>query len=128
MTFIDDLVDGFMLAAERGEALGEVFTIAGPEYTSINDLVATIARVLDAKPPRLRVPLLPVYWASVVCDLCCRSLAIEPPLYPRRVEFFKLDRAFSIDRARKRLGYRPQVALADGLARTAAWYKEQGLI
>ena len=29
MTYIDDLVEGFMLAATRPEALGEVFTIAG---------------------------------------------------------------------------------------------------
>ena len=128
MTFIDDLVDGFMLAAEKDEALGQVFTIAGLEYTSIRQLVETIAGVLGKKPPRLRVPLLPVYWASVVCDVSCRMLGIDPPLYPRRVEFFKLDRAFSTDKARKLLGYRPRVTLADGLARTAAWYEQEGLI
>ena len=128
MTFIDDLVDGFMLAGEKDEALGEVFTIAGPEYTTIKELADGIASVLDKKPPRLRVPFLPVYWASVVCDVLCRAINVSPPLYPRRVEFFELDRAFSTDKAQKLLGYQPKVSLADGLARTAAWYKEQGLI
>jgi len=128
MTFIDDLVEGFMLAGEKDEALGEVFTIAGPEYTTIRELVDAIAGVLEKKPPRLRVPFLPVYWASVVCDIVCRAINVSPPLYPRRVEFFELDRAFSTDKAQKMLGYQPTVSLAEGLARTAAWYKEQGLI
>ena len=128
MTFIDDLVEGFMLAGEKDEALGEVFTIAGPEYTTIRELVDAIAGVLDKKSPRLRVPFLPVYWASVVCDILCRAINVSPPLYPRRVEFFELDRAFSTDKAQKMLGYQPEVSLAEGLARTATWYKEQGLI
>ena len=128
MTYIDDLVDGFMLAGEKDQALGEIFTIAGPEYTTIRELVDIIAAVLNRKPPRLRVPFLPVYWASIVCDVVCRAINVNPPLYPRRVEFFELDRAFSTDKAQKLLGYEPKVRLADGLARTAAWYKEQGLI
>lgn len=128
MTFIDDLVDGFMLAGEKDEALGEVFTIAGPQYTTIRELVDAIAGVLQKKPSRWRVPFLPVYWASVVCDVLCRAIKISPPLYPRRVEFFELDRAFSTDKAQKLLGYQPKVSLADGLARTADWYKEKGLI
>jgi nucleoside-diphosphate-sugar epimerase len=128
MTFVDDLVDGFMLAGEKEAALGEVFTIAGPQYTTIRELADTIADVQNVKRNRLRVPFLPVYWASVVCDILCRAIKISPPLYPRRVEFFELDRAFSTDKAERLLGYKAKVSLADGLARTAAWYKEAGLI
>ena len=128
MTYIDDLVDGFMLAGEKEEALGEVFTIAGPEYTTIRELADEIATVQNVKPGRLSVPFLPVYWASVVCDVVCRAINVSPPLYPRRVEFFELDRAFSTDKAQRLLGYQPKVSLSDGLSRTAAWYKEEGLI
>lgn len=128
MTYIDDLVDGFLLAGEKPEALGEVFTIAGPRYTTLRELVDTIADVLGRPRPRLRVPFKPVYYASVVCDTVCRAINVNPPLYPRRVEFFELDRAFSTSKAERLLGYRPRVDLDDGLSRTAAWYREQGLI
>lgn len=128
MTYIDDLVTGFMLAGTAPAALGEVFTIAGPEYTTLRVLVDKIAAVLHRAPPRLRVPFAPVYWASVVCDKVFRSVGLSPPLYPRRVEFFELDRAFSIDKARRLLGYAPRYSLDEGLARTAAWYEAQGLI
>ncbi len=128
MTYIDDLIDGFLLAGTKDAALGEVFTIAGPEYTTIRELVDAIAGILGTNPPRLRVPFLPVYWASVVCDTLCRAIKVSPPLYPRRVEFFELDRAFSTEKAERLLGYRPKVRLAEGLRRTADWYRKEQLI
>lgn len=128
MTYIDDLVQGFVLAGTEPEALGQVFTIGGPRYTTLRELVNEIADVLGKPHPRLRVPLAPVLAAAVVCEKVCAPLGINPPLYPRRVEFFQLDRAFSIDRARKRLGYEPRFDLREGLTRTAEWYREQGMI
>ena len=128
LTFIDDLVDGIVRAGRRPEAVGEVFTLAGARYTTLRELVAAIAAAVGTRPPRLRLPYAPVYWASVVCDKACRTIGVNPPLYPRRVEFFAKDRAFDISKARRLLGYDPSVDLADGLARTAAWYREQGLI
>jgi nucleoside-diphosphate-sugar epimerase len=128
MTYIDDLVSGFILAGTMPQALGQVFTIGGPEYTTLRVLVDKIAHVLERKPPRLRIPIMPVYAASVVCDKLWRSVGLSPPLYPRRVEFFALDRAFSIDKARRLLGYAPRYSLDEGLAKTAAWYREQKLI
>ena len=125
LTYIDDLVDGFMLAAEKPEALGEVFTIAGPRYTTIQEMADTVARILGKKPPRLRVPLWPVQVAAVACEAVCRPLKINPPLYPRRVEFFAMDRAFTTDKARRMLGYRPQFDLEEGFRRTADWYRQE---
>jgi nucleoside-diphosphate-sugar epimerase len=55
-------------------------------------------------------------------------LGIEPPLFRRRADWFRQNRAFRIDRARRELGYDPKVDLATGLARTAAWYRENGYL
>ncbi len=128
MTYIDDLVEGFMLALKTTKVQGEVFTIAGARYTTLRELVDTIADVLEKPHPKLSIPFLPVYVAAVVCDKVCRTLGIQPFLYPRRVEFFSKDRAFSIDKARRLLKYEPKVSLKDGLRRTAEWYKEQSML
>jgi nucleoside-diphosphate-sugar epimerase len=128
LTYIDDLVRGLLLAGEVPAAIGNVFTIAGPRYTTLNDLVRRIAATLGVPPPRARVPLAPVWAASIVCYHLCRAIHVNPPIYPRRVEFFKLDRAFRIDRARRVLGYEPRVDLDEGLRRTAGWYREEGLL
>ena len=128
LTYISDLVDGFLLCGKKDEALGEVFTIAGETYTTIRELVHMIADVLGKPRPSWRVPFYPVYLASVVCEKACGLIGVEPPLYPRRVEFFYKDRAFSIEKAKRLLDYSPKVDLRVGLAKTADWYKEKGMI
>lgn len=128
LTFVEDLVDGILLAGHHPRAPGNVFTLGGARYTTLNELVELIARVLEVPSPRLRVPYRPVHWASVVCDRTCRAVGLSPPLYPRRVEFFSKDRAFDISRARRVLGFRPRVDLEEGLSRTARWYRGEGLL
>ena len=126
MTYIDDLVQGFVLAGDSPTALNEVFTIGGPEYTTIEELVRKVAAALGVESPRWRVPFLPVYAAAWTCEMLCRPLGISPPLYRRRVEFFHLDRAFDISKARRLLGYEPQWSLSAGLAATAEAYRTAG--
>jgi nucleoside-diphosphate-sugar epimerase len=128
MTFIDDLIEGFVLCGRHPHALGEVFTIGGEKYTSIEDLVNLIADVLEKRHPRFRIPFWPVYAASVACEKACSTIGISPPLYPRRVEFFHLDRAFSIQKAKNLLGYQPSLGLREGLQRTAEWYRKERLL
>ena len=128
LTFIDDLVEGLVLAGTVPAAVGEVFTIGGERYTTLNQLVALIARTLDRRVPRWRVPYAPVHVAAVVCEALCRRLGVNPPLYPRRVEFFEKDRAFDIGKARRVLGYEPRVGLEEGIRRTAEWYRSNGML
>jgi nucleoside-diphosphate-sugar epimerase len=128
LTYIDDLIAGFILAGTHPAAVGEVFTIAGERYTTLNELVAELAKILDRKTPRWHIPAWPVLAAAHVCDHVCRPLGLSPPIYPRRVEFFLLDRAFSIAKAKSVLGYAPAVGLQEGLRRTADHYRSQGLL
>ena len=51
---------------------------------------------------------------------------IEPPLHRRRVDFWTKNRSFSIEKARRVLGYAPRVDVDEGIARTAAWYRQAG--
>ncbi len=107
---------------------GETFIIGGPHYLPLRRYVATAAAALGVKPPRFHVPYKPVELAARLCEALCRPFGIEPPLHRRRLTFFKHNRAFSIDRARKRLGYAPQIELDEGFRRTVAWYRAQGML
>ena len=128
MTFIDDLIEGFTLCGRHPRAQGEVFTIGGEDYTTIKELVNLIADVLKKPHPKLKIPYWPVYAAAVFCEKICHLVGISPPLYPRRVEFFHLSRAFKIEKAQRLLGYQPRVSLEEGLSKTAEWYREKKLL
>ena len=127
LTFVEDLVDGIILAGEKPGVSGRIYTLGGNEYLPLEDLVNMIARILGKKVSSLHIPLAPVYAAAFLCEMICRPLGIEPPLFRRRLDFFTKDRAFDITRAREELGYQPKVSLKDGLTKTAAWYRENGL-
>lgn len=126
--YIDDLVDGIIQCGTLDGAIGETFILAGPEYTTLNELVAIVAEGLDARPPWLRIPLAPIYAAAAACEALCKPMRLDPPLHRRRVDFFTKSRAFDISKARRHLGYAPRVSIREGVARTAAWYAERGLL
>jgi nucleoside-diphosphate-sugar epimerase len=128
LTYIDDLVEGFRLCAETTGIGGRTYLLAGPRYTTLNQLTTLIARELGVRAPRLHLPVWPFWLAGLACEIVCVPFGIDPPLYRRRVDFFTKSRAFDTARARKELGFSPKVDLEDGIHRTAQWYIQEGLL
>ncbi len=128
LTFISDLVNGIIRCGERDEAVGNVYIIAGPRYTTLDTLAQAIAKVLKRPLRRGHIPVAPVIGAARLCEIICKPFGIEPPLYVRRVEFFVKSRGFDTDKARQEIGYAPTVDLEEGLGRTAKWYRANGLL
>lgn len=125
VTYIDDLCEGFRLCATVPQAAGRTYILAGAEITTLAELVEITAEVARVKPPRRRLPVWPVWLAGAACEAVCVPFGISPPLYRRRVDFFRKSRAFDISRARAELGFAPKVGLREGIGRTLEWYREQ---
>lgn len=128
LTYIDDLIDGIIRCGTHPNALGQVYLLAGCKYVTLNQMVALVANAVGVAPPKGRLPLWPLLAAATGCELACRMIRVEPPLHRRRVDFFQKDRAFSIDKAQRELGYQPQIDLPEGLSRTVAWYRNNGYL
>ncbi|NLI15028.1 MAG: NAD-dependent epimerase/dehydratase family protein [candidate division Zixibacteria bacterium] len=94
--YIDDLLDGVMLALEKPEAVGNSFNIGNPRGTiTINGLAMAVVRVTYSKS---KIVYVPKHFADV-------ELRIP-----------------NIDKAKRLLGYEPKIDLEEGLRRTATWY------
>lgn len=124
--YIDDLVRGFLLALERPEAVGESFLVCGPRYVSQDELASLVATHTGGRVLPFHVPAWPLQAAGAVVEALCVPLGIDPPLHRRRVDFWTKSRAFTTEKARRLLGYEPQVSLDEGIARTVASYREAG--
>jgi nucleoside-diphosphate-sugar epimerase len=128
LVYIDDLVDGFLLALDRPEAAGETFIIAGPRSLSQDDLAREIASATGGSVWPIHLPAWPIQRLGDVVEGICVPLGLEPPIHRRRVDFWVKNRSFSIEKARRLLGYAPKVDLTEGIRRTARWYRENGWI
>lgn len=125
--YVEDLVEGIILCGTKDEAVGEIFILTGDEPTTIRTLVDTMADVLEVPRPKITIPFVtPIYLLGWAMEIVFKPLGINPPIYRRRVDFFRKNRSFSIDKAKRVLGFQPRIEMRAGLKTTADWYKEQG--
>jgi UDP-glucose 4-epimerase len=99
--YVDDMVEGTLLALEHPNAVGESFNIGNARSAvTIYDLAQRIKRATEAT-----------------------GEIVFRPLHYTDVEL----RIPNVDKARKLLGFESQVELDEGLARTIAWYRSRAL-
>jgi nucleoside-diphosphate-sugar epimerase len=126
--YVDNLVDAFVLAMPPGKGAGRAYLIGDAEFFPIQELVARAGRAIGVAVKIPHFPIWPLIVAGHVCEKLCKPFGIEPPIFPRRVDWFRQVRAFRIDRARSELGYQPRVGIDEGLKRTGDWYIATGRI
>jgi nucleoside-diphosphate-sugar epimerase/SAM-dependent methyltransferase len=126
LVYIDDLIDGLLLAATQPAAVGRTFVLAGKDAVTTRHMIDTIAAELGRAPSRLRVPLWPVRAMAAMTEGVLRPLGVAPPLHRRRLDFFRKSFRFSGQEAREVLGFQPRVDFARGVAETAAFYRTRG--
>ena len=83
---------------------------------------------MDVEVEIVHLPFRPLWLAAVACEAICTPIRVSPPLFRRRVDWYRQVRAFRIDRARDELGYEPRIGLEEGLRRTAEWYRANGYL
>lgn len=126
--YIDNLVDALILAGEADAAEGQSYLIADERYLPIKELVAQVAQTLGVDCRMTFLPFWPAYAVAAAIELAYKPLPAEPPIFRRRLDWFRQNRAFDISKAKKDFGYQPKVGLEEGLGRTADWYRERGMI
>jgi nucleoside-diphosphate-sugar epimerase len=126
--YIDSLVDAHVLAQENGKGDGETYLIADENFLEIEDLVERVSKVLDVDVTIKHYPVTPLIVAGHVCEKVCKLINVVPPIFPRRVDWYRQNRAFKIDKAKRDLGYKPQIDIDEGLKNTADWYRAEGYL
>lgn len=97
-TYVGDVVEATLLAAENEECAGQVFNVGYGHQTSINEVFQIIARLIGSKD------ISPLYKPSYAGD------------FPHTFA--------DITKAKQMLGYRPKVGLEEGLNKYIEWHKE----
>jgi nucleoside-diphosphate-sugar epimerase len=97
--YVDDIVEGIMLALTRDEAVGHAFNIGNPRSTlTIFNLAREIVRLASSSSP-----IVYLRWPQADVEL----------------------RIPNVEKARELLGYVARVDLEEGLLRTIDWYRRR---
>ena len=126
MVYVDDVVSAFFKACERPDAVGEGVIVAGPGSCTLRELIDEVTAATGSARYGIRLPLAPMLALAAVVEDVSAALAIDPPIYRRRMDFFHSDSEFDTSRARRVLGWEPKVDLREGIRRTLEDYRSRG--
>lgn len=122
--YITDLLDALELCATRKGIDGETFIITHDELVTVGQIVDQVARVVGVPGPRLQVPVWLAWGGAALIEGLARSINRQPPISRRSLKFFTNDAGFTCAKARRLLGFKPQVPLRAGLELTYQWWCE----
>ncbi len=129
-TYVDNLVDGLLLAADKldGErtAGGQAYFVTNGEPMAFWEFVGRVLDGLGYARPKYRVPFPIAYSAAAVREWVDAMRGIptsEESLTRFAIRYLTTHHYFSHDKATKDLGYKPKVDISEGIARTIASLK-----
>ncbi len=120
--YVKNLVHGIFLAAESPAAVGEVFNLTDGQSVTKKQFVGRVAELAGLKPPTRRLPLkMAKFLATVVEGGAKLRGAKNPPIINKaRFKFLGLNLDYSIEKARRVLGYQPPFTFEQGIERAMA--------
>ena len=119
--YIDDVIEGHLLALERG-VTGRGYILGGPN-ADYHELYRLLAELTGVRAPTRHLPFWLMGLAGRAMRLQAHLTGIEPPLTDEVVEIYRHDWAYSSRRAEEELGYRI-TPLSEGLRRTIEWLRK----
>jgi nucleoside-diphosphate-sugar epimerase len=111
---IQDAVAAVLRCAETIDIEGQVYNIAGSEILTIRSMCQIIAEAMGTTLPTVRVPLSAAILLAAVSESLFPILSMTPPLTRKKLEFFRVNNSYSIERARRELDWNPQVTFQQG--------------
>lgn len=135
-TYVDNLVDALLLAddnlGEGGAANGQAYFVTNGEPGKFFDFVGQVLDQLELPPIKGFVPYWIAYSVAAVKEsidtMRGGDLSADQGVSRFAIKYLCTHHYFSIDKARKDLGYVPRVNVAQGIERTVAHIRETGAI
>jgi nucleoside-diphosphate-sugar epimerase len=122
-----DVADGLIRAARHPEARGQVYHLCSDGEITQRQFLDTLTDALGLPRVDRSASLLKAYLGGLLGDVVARVCRWDRAPYVSRYSVGLIARPvhFSSDRARRQLGWEPQVDAREGLRRAVAWFLEQ---
>jgi nucleoside-diphosphate-sugar epimerase len=122
--YIDNLVDGVLLAAASPDAQGQVFTLSDGIGVHYRDFFAPYAELVGRR--LIMVPTSVAIPAAMLIQRAARLAPGDNEINPGSARYLLRTGTYSNAKARQVLGWIPRMGLQEGLERTVGWLRQQG--
>jgi nucleoside-diphosphate-sugar epimerase len=122
LIYVEDLVRGLILAAEKSEAAGKTYYLADSRVYTNDDILRALSAALGRSAIRLRLPrlVLPVL-ATVIQKYQKKGIINADKMQEIRFPHWTCDPA----RAQRELGFCTEISLGEGFSKTTDWYRKE---
>jgi nucleoside-diphosphate-sugar epimerase len=120
MLYVEDLVDGIILSAEKKQAEGKTFFLSDEMVYTNGDIADAISAALERKPLRIRLPLSLVPFFALLGEKVNKKSIINSDK-ARELRFSNW--TCDAGKARSELGFSSRTSLMEGAKWTADWYR-----
>ncbi len=125
MSYVDNMVQGLILAATNPKAKGQIYWIADEKPYETSEIYKVIAELLGVKKLKfLKIPS-PACKIFELADDILQALGLYISKIHVAGEMNK-NIACSIEKAKKELGYCPKISLREGMRRSIKWCQDHG--
>jgi nucleoside-diphosphate-sugar epimerase len=123
--YVTDVVQGLLRALDHEDAVGRAYNVTNDRPLTQKQFLHAIAREIGASPPRVHLPYRALHAAGYAAEGLAklRRSQRQPVVTRLGVKLFGTDNRHAIDKARRELGFTPQVSLDDGVRLAACWYR-----
>jgi nucleoside-diphosphate-sugar epimerase len=127
--YVDNLVEGLILAATRERAIGQVYFLSDERPYRIREIIEAVAEALGASAPMRFWPLWLAKSLASALDAIGFVIRQDMPLDRRTVRWMTTSYwVCDVSKARAELGYAPSISLAQATKQTVDWARSEGLI
>ena len=125
MAYVQDIVDGIILAGEKDVPSGEIFLLGDGKNYDWDEIMVLLGQTLGKKGIRIAIPVPIIYMVAGISELIAKIRRKPVMLNLQKVpEMIQTNWAFSVGKAKILLGYEPKVDLARGFQLTLEWYRQ----
>jgi dihydroflavonol-4-reductase len=125
LVHVDDVAMGHVLALEKGR-IGENYILGG-ENVTLEDMLKAIAKLVGRRPPRIRLPRVPLFPIAYAAEAMAQFTGKEPLTTVDGLKMARYRMFFSSAKAERELTYRARpyaAAIEDALA----WFRAAGYL
>jgi nucleoside-diphosphate-sugar epimerase len=121
--YVDNVARAMMLAATAPQAEGQVYNIADGNGITWREYVDAMADAMGKRRPVLDLPSAVALPLARSLEACHRTLRLpgRPLLTRHAVYLLSRNQEYPSGRARRELGFAPEVGFEEGVARAAEW-------